>query len=159
MRAKNYIKWQYIKNLQFCGLLALYCAILEWIALLPEENAMSDVPKESQESKPSPKNFDKLTLVIAAAALIFSIANTVLLVLNPTAKKVEQFNEEMKSEVAESVNVIHKKIDGLRSAEMEWQSVLKKASANPDAVYKVVNTKDGFLTLTEISGTNPGGDK
>jgi galactose-1-phosphate uridylyltransferase len=118
---------------------------------LPWEISMSDAPKEIQENITKARSLEKPTLLIATAALIFSLANTVLLVLNPTAKKVEQFNEEMKSEVAESVNVIHKKIDGLRSAEMEWQSVLKKASANPDAVYKVVNTKDGFLTLTEIA--------
>jgi len=112
---------------------------------------MSDAQKEIQENITKARSLEKPTFLIATAALIFSLANTVLLVLNPTAKKVEQFNEEMKSEVAESVNVIHKKIDGLRSAEMEWQSVLKKASANPDAVYKVVNTKDGYLTLTEIA--------
>jgi len=116
---------------------------------------MSDAPKESQESKsegkPASRSLEKPTLLIAAAALIFSLANTVLILMNPTAKKVEQFNEEMKSEVAESINTVHKKIDGLRSAEIEWQSVLKKASANPDAVYKVVNTKDGYLTLTEIA--------
>ena len=116
---------------------------------------MSDTPKESQEAKPEGKpagrSLEKPTLLIAAAALVFSLANTVLIVMNPTAKKVEQFNEEMKSEVAESINTVHKKIDGLRSAELEWQSVLKKASANPDAVYKVVNTKDGYLTLTEIA--------
>lgn len=116
---------------------------------------MSDESKEAPESKPESKpasrSLDKPTLIIAAAALVFSLANTVLLVLNPTAKKVEQFNEEMKTEVAESINTVHKKIDGLRSAEQEWQSVLKKASANPDAVYKVVNTKDGYLTLTEIT--------
>ncbi|MDE2439956.1 MAG: hypothetical protein KGP14_02945 [Betaproteobacteria bacterium] len=120
---------------------------------------MSDEPKESQESKPSARSFEKPILMIASAALIFSIANTALLLLNPTAKKVEQFNEEMKSEVAESINTVHKKIDGLRSAEMEWQSVLKKASANPDAIYRVVNTKDGFLTLTEITDTGEGSRK
>lgn len=118
---------------------------------------MSDIQKEPQESKPTSRSLEKPILLIASAALIFSIANTVLLVLNPTAKKVEHFNEEMKSEVADSVNVIHKKIDGLRSAEMEWQSVLKQASAKPDAIYKVVNTKDGFLTLTEIGGANEAG--
>jgi hypothetical protein len=120
-----------------------------------EEDAMSDESKEATEAKAESKsaihNLEKPTLIIAAAALVFSLANTVLLVLNPTAKKVEQFNEEMKTEVADSINTVHKKIDGLRSAEVEWQSVLKKASANPDAVYKVVNTKDGYLTLTEIS--------
>jgi hypothetical protein len=31
--------------------------------------------------------------------------------------------------------------------------VLKKAQAKPDAIYKVVNTKDGYLTLTEIEKT------
>jgi len=110
-----------------------------------------EAPESKSESKPAARSLDKPTLIIAAAALVFSLANTVLLVLNPTAKKVEQFNEEMKTEVAESINTVHKKIDGLRSAELEWQSVLKKASANPDAVYKVVNTKDGYLTLTEIT--------
>ncbi|WP_434516140.1 hypothetical protein AB6Q56_05740 [Dechloromonas sp. ARDL1] len=117
---------------------------------------MSDAPKEAPETNAPARNLEKPTLLIAAAALIFSLANTVLLVMNPTAKKIEQFNDEMKSEVAESVNVIHNKIDGLRSAEMEWQAVLKKASSNPDAVYKIVNTKDGFLTLTEISLSGEG---
>lgn len=117
---------------------------------------MNDTVKESPESKPSPKNLQKPTLLIAAAALVFSLVNTVLLVLNPAAKKAEQFNEEMKLEVAESVNAIHKKIDGLRSAEQEWQSVLKKAGANPDAVYKIVS-KDGYLTLTEIAGAPEAG--
>ncbi len=123
---------------------------------------MSDESKEATEAKAESKskaaihNLEKPTLIIAAAALVFSLANTVLLLLNPTAKKVEQFNEEMKTEVADSINTVHKKIDGLRSAEVEWQSVLKKASANPEAVYKIVNTKDGYLTLTEIS--SPAGE-
>ena len=61
------------------------------------------------------------------------------------------FNEDLKTELAESIATLHKKIDGLRTAEVEWQAVLKKAQAKPDAVYKVVNTQDGYLTLTEIS--------
>ena len=112
--------------------------------------------KETTDHKEKPvkvKSFEKLTLILVGVALVATLANTALIVMNPTAKKVEQFNEELKTELAESVATLHKKIDGLRSAEVEWQSVLKKAQANPDAIYKVVNTKDGYLTLTEIEKT------
>jgi sensor histidine kinase regulating citrate/malate metabolism len=111
---------------------------------------------ETSDSKEQPvkaRSFEKLTIILVAVALVLTLANTVLIVMNPTAKKVEQFNEELKTELAESVATLHKKIDGLRSAEVEWQSVLKKAQAKPDAIYKVVNTKDGYLTLTEIPKT------
>lgn len=106
--------------------------------------------KDSPEQAAKGRSFDKLTLILVAVALVVTIANTALIAMNPTAKKVEQFNEELKTELAESVATLHKKIDGLRLAEVEWQAVLKKAQAKPDAVYKVVNTKDGYLTLTEI---------
>ena len=111
---------------------------------------MSDTPTESTEQKPKGKPIDKLTMILAGGALVLSLVNTVLILMNPTAKKVEQFNEELKADLAESVASLHKKIDGLRTAEVEWQTVLKNAKENPDAVYKVVNTKDGYLTLTEV---------
>lgn len=107
--------------------------------------------KDSQEQPTKARSLDKPTLILVAVALLLTIANTVLIVMNPTAKKVEQFNEELKTDLADSVASLHKKIDGLRSAEVEWQAVLKKAQAKPDAIYKVVNTQDGYLTLTEIS--------
>ena len=107
--------------------------------------------KDSHEQPAKPRSFDKLTLILVAVSLVLTIANTALIVMNPTAKKVEQFNEELKTDLAESVATLHKKIDGLRSAEVEWQAVLKKAQAKPDAIYKVINTQDGYLTLTEIS--------
>jgi len=109
--------------------------------------------KDSQELPIKTRSFEKLTMILVAVALALTLVNTALIVMNPTAKKVEQFNEELKTELAESVAALHKKIDGLRSAEVEWQSVLKKAQAKPDATYKVVNTKDGYLTLTEIEKT------
>src|SRR5574343_1512994 len=117
--------------------------------------------KDSQEQAPKTRSFDKLTLILVAVALVLTLVNTVLIAMNPTAKKVEQFNEELKTDLAESVASLHKKVDGLRSAEIEWQTVLKKASAKPDAVYKVINTKDGYLTLTEISPSEaaPAGEK
>jgi flagellar basal body-associated protein FliL len=114
--------------------------------------------KESKETpeQPAKGRSEKLTLILVAVALVLTLANTVLIVMNPTAKKVEQFNEELKTDLADSVTSLHKKIDGLRSAEVEWQAVLKKAQAKPDAIYKVVNTQDGYLTLTEIDKTeNP----
>lgn len=109
--------------------------------------------KETADSAEQPakaKSFEKLTIILVAVALVLSLVNTVLLVMNPTAKKVAEFNEELKTDLADSVTSLHKKIDGLRSAEVEWQSVLKKAQAKPDAIYKVINTQDGYLTLTEI---------
>lgn len=109
--------------------------------------------KDSQEQPVKARSFEKPTMILVAVALVVTLANTALIVMNPTAKKVEQFNEELKTDLAESVASLHKKIDGLRSAEAEWQSVLKKAQAKPDAIYKVVNTKDGYLTLTEIEKT------
>jgi len=93
----------------------------------------------------------KLVTILAGGAFALSLANTVLLVLNPTAGKVEQFNESLKSDLADSIASVHKKIDGLKSAEVEWQNVLKKSSEKPDAVYKIVKSPDGFLTLTEIT--------
>lgn len=112
--------------------------------------------KESSDSKEQPakaRSFEKLTLILVAVALALTLVNTALIAMNPTAKKVEQFNEELKTDLADSMASLHKKIDGLRSAEVEWQSVLKKAQAKPDAIYKVVNTQDGYLTLTEIEKT------
>jgi hypothetical protein len=106
--------------------------------------------KDNQEQPVKARSYDKLTLILVGVALVLTLANTVLIAINPTAKKVEQFNEELKTDLADSVASLHKKIDGLRSAEVEWQSVLKKAQAKPDAIYKVVNTQDGYLTLTEI---------
>ena len=106
--------------------------------------------KDGQEHPAKPRSFEKLTVILVAVALVLTLANTALIVMNPTAKKVEQFNEDLKTDLAESVASLHKKIDGLRSAEVEWQSVLKKAKTKPDAIYKVVNTQDGYLTLTEI---------
>jgi hypothetical protein len=117
----------------------------------PGEKAMSEKEsKDSQEQPAKTRSFDKLTMILVAVALVLTIANTVLIAMNPTAKKVEQFNEDLKTDLAESVASLHKKIDGLRSAEVEWQAVLKKAQTKPDAIYKVVNTQDGYLTLTEI---------
>jgi len=106
---------------------------------------------DSQEQPAKPRSFDKLTIILVAVMLVVTLANTALIVMNPTAKKVEQFNEELKTDLADSVATLHKKIDGLRSAEIEWQTVLKKAKAKPDATYKVVNTQDGYLTLTEVA--------
>lgn len=96
----------------------------------------------------------KLVVILAAGALVLSLVNTVLLVLNPTASKVEQFNESLKTDIAESIATVHKKVDGLRSAEQEWQAVLKKSSEKPDAIYKIIRTEDG-LTLTEVPRENP----
>jgi galactose-1-phosphate uridylyltransferase len=113
---------------------------------------------ESSESKEQPakaKSYDKLIVILIGVALVLTLANTVLIAMNPTARKVEQFNEELKTDLAESIASLHKKIDGLRSAEVEWQSVLKKAQAKPDAIYKVINTQDGYLTLTEIPKSEP----
>lgn len=110
----------------------------------------SEAPKPAPGGQPSPK----LLLILIGCALLLSVVNTVLLVLNPTAGKVEQFNESLKSDLAESIATVHKKIDGLKSAELEWQSVLKKSSEKPDAVYKIIRTEDG-LTLTEIPRDNP----
>ena len=118
--------------------------------------------KESNDSKEQTakvRSFEKPTMILVAVGLVLTLVNTGLIVMNPTAKKVEQFNEDLKSELAESIATLHKKIDGLRSAEVEWQSVLKKAQAKPDAIYKVVNTKDGYLTLTEIEKTEDTGAK
>lgn len=112
--------------------------------------------KETSDSKEQPakaRSLEKPMMIILAVTLVLILVNTTLIAMNPTAKKVEQFNEELKTELAESVATLHKKIDGLRSAEVEWQGVLKKAQAKPDAIYKVVNTKDGYLTLTEIEKT------
>src|SRR5574343_1160836 len=89
--------------------------------------------KDSQEQAPKTRSFDKLTLILVAVALVLTLANTVLIVMNPTAKKVEQFNEDLKTDLADSVASLHKKIDGLRTAEVEWQMVLKKAKERPEA--------------------------
>lgn len=118
---------------------------------------MSDTPTESAApAKPKDNSVNKIIMGLAAGALVLSLVNTVLLIMNPTAKKVEQFNEELKTDLAESVTSLHRKVDGLKTAEQEWQSVLKKANEKPDAIYKVVNTKDGYLTLTAIDpGSEP----
>jgi sensor histidine kinase regulating citrate/malate metabolism len=117
---------------------------------------MSTSPNsESPEEKPKAKSFEKLTMILAAGALLLSLVNTILILMNPTAGKVEKFNEDLKTELAETIASFHKKVDGLRSAEVEWQTVLKKAKERPDATYKVVNTQDGFLTLTEVQPPEP----
>lgn len=106
--------------------------------------------EQAKEQKSTARSYEKLTMVLAACALVLTLVNSVLILMNPTAKKVEQFNEDLKTDLAESVATLHKKIDGLRSAEVEWQMVLKKAKERPEAIYKVVNTSDGYLTLTEV---------
>lgn len=73
-----------------------------------------------------------------------------LIVMNPSAAKVDKFNEDLKTELADTIASYHKKVDGLRSAEVEWQMILMKAKECPDAIYKVVKTQDGYLTLTEM---------
>lgn len=114
---------------------------------------MSDVESAPAAAKQS--NPNKLLIILIGCALALSLANTVLLVLNPTASKVEAFNESLKTDLAESIASVHKKVDGLRSAEIEWQAVLKKASEKPDATYKIVKSGDGLLTLTEIEAVAP----
>ena len=102
----------------------------------------------SPEARPSASI--KIVTILAGIAVLISLSNTVLLLLNPTAGKVEQFNESLKTDVAESIASVHKKVDSLKSAELEWQAVLKKANEKPDAVYKIVISQNGLLTLTEI---------
>lgn len=114
---------------------------------------MSDVESAPAAAKQS--NPNKLLIILIGCALALSLANTVLLVLNPTASKVEAFNESLKTDLAESIASVHKKVDGLRSAEIEWQAVLKKASEKPNATYKIVKSGDGLLTLTEIEAVAP----
>lgn len=114
---------------------------------------MSDVESAPAAAKQS--NPNKLLIILIGCALALSLVNTVLLVLNPTASKVEAFNESLKTDLAESIASVHKKVDGLRSAEIEWQAVLKKASEKPDATYKIVKSGDGLLTLTEIEAAAP----
>lgn len=114
---------------------------------------MSDVESAPAAAKQS--NPNKLLIILIGCALALSLVNTALLVLNPTASKVEAFNESLKTDLAESIASVHKKVDGLRSAEIEWQAVLKKASEKPDATYKIVKSGDGLLTLTEIESTAP----
>lgn len=99
---------------------------------------------------PKASNPNKLVIILCGVACLLSVVNTALLLLNPTAGKVEQFNESLKTDVAESIASIHTKIDGLKSAEIEWQAVLKKSSEKPDAVYKIFKSADGLLTLAEI---------
>lgn len=107
--------------------------------------------EETEAPKPAPAGglSSKLVLIFAGGALLMSIVNTVLIAMNPTAGKVEQFNEALKGEVTESISGLEKKIDGLKSAEMEWQKVLKKSSEKPDAVYKVQRS-DAGISLVEI---------
>lgn len=114
---------------------------------------MSTDSHEAPDTPAATEKPNRLPIILGASVLIVTLANTVLLVMNPTAGRVEQFNENLKTDLAESIASVHKKIDGLRSAEVEWQGVLKKASEHPDAVYKVVKTPDGLLTLTEIPPT------
>ncbi|MFZ2266990.1 MAG: hypothetical protein WAV95_05360 [Azonexus sp.] len=115
---------------------------------------MSAEDSESPKSSPIAQVSPKLLLILVGSALLLSLVNTVLLVLNPTAGKVEQFNESLKTDLAESIATVHKKIDGLKSAEAEWQSVLKKSSEKPDAIYKIIRSEDG-LTLTEVPRETP----
>lgn len=105
---------------------------------------------EKQVSEVQPSKYAKVLMILSGCILLVALVNSTLLALNPTASHVEQFNENLKADLAESVASLHKKIDGLRSAELEWQKVLKKAREKPDAIYKIVETPDGLLTLTEI---------
>lgn len=49
-------------------------------------------------------------MILAACALVL---NSVLIAMKPTAEKIEQFNEDLKTDLAESVATLHKKINGL----------------------------------------------
>ena len=113
---------------------------------------MSDIEPAPAAKQSSPQ---KLLIILIGCTLAISLVNTALLLLNPTASKVEAFNESLKTDLADSVASIHKKVDGLRSAEIEWQAVLKKASEKPAATYKIVKSGDGLLTLTELEATAP----
>lgn len=120
---------------------------------------MSSDSHQTPDAPAATEKPNRLPIILGASVLVVTLANTVLLVMNPTASHVEQFNESLKTDLADSVASVHKKIDGLRSAEVEWQGVLKKASEKPDAVYKIVKTPDGLLTLTEIPGADAGDAK
>lgn len=106
---------------------------------------------EPAEVSRQPAKAMMLLSILAASALIVSLVNTALILRSPSASKLEQSNEELKTDLAASVALVHKKIDGLRSAELEWQAVLKKGAEKPEAIYKIVIAGDGFLTLTEIT--------
>lgn len=112
---------------------------------------MSDEKNEAPAAAAPAAGMNKILLGLAGGAMLLSLVNTVLLVMNPTAGKVEQMNEQLKTDLADSVESVHKKIDRLRSAEVEWQEVLKKAQEKPNALYKITLSGDGLLTLSEVS--------
>ena len=112
---------------------------------------MTTESTESAEVSRPPAKAMMLLSILVAGALIVSLVNTVLILRSPNASKLEQLNEDLKTDLASSIALVHKKIDGLRSAELEWQAVLKKGAEKPDAIYKIVIAGDGFLTLTEVT--------
>ena len=104
---------------------------------------------ETTKAAPAPGGTSKLMLILVGAALLFSIVNTVLILLNPSAGKLEKSNEALKGEMSESISALQKKLEGLKSAEVEWQSVLKKSAEKPDAIYKIIRSEEG-LSLVEV---------
>jgi len=106
---------------------------------------------ESAEVSSPPAKAMMLISILVTSSLIVSLVNAVLILRSPNASKLEQLNEDLKTDLASSIALVHKKIDGLRSAELEWQAVLKKGAEKPEAIYKIVIAGDGFLTLTEVT--------
>lgn len=96
----------------------------------------------------------KIILILVSAALFFSlvaVALLVVLLLRPVASKIEEGNTEIKETMESSSKDLGKKIEALRDACIDWQTVLKTASDKPDAIFKIEKSADGLLlSLTEV---------
>lgn len=110
----------------------------------------SEVPAVAAAPAGSPK----LLVILAGAALLFSIitlALVVVLLLRPVTKTIEEGNSEVKESIEANGVAVGKKLEALRDACIDWQTVLKVASDKPDAVFKIVKSEDGLLlSLKEI---------
>jgi hypothetical protein len=115
---------------------------------------MSSKETDSHSEAPKPGNQSKLLLILAGGAFALSLVTVILafvLLSRPVADKIEQGNAEIKEALESQGTSLGKKMLALQNACIDWQAVLKTASDKPDALFKIVKTADGMLTLNEVA--------
>lgn len=113
---------------------------------------MSSLDTESPAAAPGGNNQRPLALlVVAAVALsLISVVLNVLLLLRSPNSAIEQASGEIKEAIESNGGTVAKRIDNLKDACIDWQTVLKTAAEKPDATFKIVKGEDGLLNLAEI---------
>ncbi len=119
---------------------------------------MTSQDTETPTPEPKAPNPLKLLTMLAGGAFALSLVTTALMVMqmmsHSAEDKIEQGATEIKETIAESNTILGKKFASLQTVCADWQAVLRSAGEKPDAVFKIVKTADGLLSLAEVtSGT------